>query len=87
VADNKKTGTPENTLVFKQGLPPVGKIEQLDLRVHRLDDAQFARLEKAILVAGVLSGMLAAGRIPTSKDNLATLEASIAKGLEVLNVR
>jgi len=50
-----------------------------------LAPSQLARLEKAIIVGSVLSGLLAAGRIPTSPENRRTMHQAIAEGLDALN--
>lgn len=61
---------------------PKGEGVFLDLRAQRLDDTQFAALQKAIIIAGAISGLLASGRIPNSPTNLSYLDSAVKAGLE-----
>ena len=47
-------------------------------------NAQATRIEKAIIVSGIISGLLASGRIPNSRENRAYAETALAFALELM---
>jgi hypothetical protein len=50
-----------------------------------MTDAQVERLERATIIAGVISGLLASGRMPSSKENKAYFDGALTVALEALN--